>query len=36
LAQPAIVATGLRKSFGDQIVLDGLDLHVPQGTGATS
>jgi ABC-2 type transport system ATP-binding protein len=26
------VATGLRKSFGDHVVLDGLDLHVPQGT----
>ncbi|WP_326554848.1 ATP-binding cassette domain-containing protein [Micromonospora sp. NBC_01813] len=31
-SRPAIVATGLRKSFGDQIVLDGLDLTVPQGT----
>ncbi|ASW55804.1 ATP-binding cassette domain-containing protein [Plantactinospora sp. KBS50] len=28
----AIAATGLRKSFGDQVVLDGLDLHVRQGT----
>ena len=30
--QPAIVATGLRKSFGDHVVLDGIDLHVPRGT----
>jgi len=30
--QPAIVASGLRKSYGDQVVLDGLDLHIPQGT----
>ncbi|MET0135256.1 MAG: ATP-binding cassette domain-containing protein [Kibdelosporangium sp.] len=29
---PAIVATGLRKSFGDHVVLDGLDLNVPRGT----
>jgi ABC-2 type transport system ATP-binding protein len=29
---PAIAATGLRKSFGDQVVLDGLDLAVPPGT----
>jgi ABC-2 type transport system ATP-binding protein len=28
----AITATGLRKSFGDQLVLDGIDLAVPQGT----
>jgi hypothetical protein len=26
----AITATGLRKSFGDQLVLDGIDLAVPQ------
>jgi ABC-2 type transport system ATP-binding protein len=31
-SRPAIAATGLRKSFGDQVVLDGLDLVVPQGT----
>jgi ABC-2 type transport system ATP-binding protein len=31
-SRPAITATGLRKSFGDQLVLDGIDLHVPQGT----
>ncbi len=30
--QPAIAATGLRKSFGDQVVLDGIDLTVPEGT----
>ncbi|WP_173082872.1 ATP-binding cassette domain-containing protein [Phytohabitans rumicis] len=31
-SQPAIVASGLRKSFGDKVVLDGIDLHVSQGT----
>src|SRR5919107_3913259 len=31
-SQPAIRATGLRKSFGDQLVLDGIDLEVPEGT----
>ncbi|MFE6282698.1 ATP-binding cassette domain-containing protein [Streptomyces sp. NPDC057877] len=30
--QPAIAATGLRKSYGDKLVLDGIDLHVPTGT----
>jgi ABC-type branched-subunit amino acid transport system ATPase component len=30
--RPAIRATGLRKSFGDTLVLDGIDLEVPQGT----
>jgi len=29
---PAIAATGLRKSFGDHVVLDGVDLSVPPGT----
>ncbi|MFQ6393222.1 ATP-binding cassette domain-containing protein [Nocardia sp. KC 131] len=29
---PAITATGLRKSYGDHVVLDGIDLHVPAGT----
>jgi len=29
---PAIAVTGLRKSFGDHVVLDGLDLSVPRGT----
>jgi ABC-2 type transport system ATP-binding protein len=28
----AIAATGLRKSFGDKVVLDGIDVHVPTGT----
>jgi ABC-2 type transport system ATP-binding protein len=28
----AIAASGLRKSFGDKLVLDGIDLSVPQGT----
>jgi ABC-2 type transport system ATP-binding protein len=28
----AIAATGLRKSFGDHLVLDGVDLDVPEGT----
>ena len=31
-APPAISAVGLRKSFGDQVVLDGIDLDVPAGT----
>jgi ABC-2 type transport system ATP-binding protein len=30
--ESAIVATGLRKSFGDQVVLDGIDLDVAEGT----
>ena len=29
---PAITAVGLRKSFGDQVVLDGIDLQVAEGT----
>ncbi|MGW7516686.1 ATP-binding cassette domain-containing protein [Streptomyces sp. NPDC054796] len=29
---PAITATGLRKSYGDKRVLDGIGLEVPQGT----
>ncbi|MEV7195166.1 ATP-binding cassette domain-containing protein [Streptomyces sp. NPDC093510] len=28
----AITATGLRKSYGEKTVLDGIDLHIPQGT----
>ena len=28
----AIGVTGLRKKFGDHVVLDGIDLHVPAGT----
>src|SRR5439155_9940864 len=31
-AGEAISAAGLRKSFGDHVVLDGIDLHVPTGT----
>jgi ABC-2 type transport system ATP-binding protein len=31
-SRPAIAATALRKSFGDHVVLDGLDLNVPRGT----
>src|SRR5215208_3623258 len=30
--RPAIRATGLRKSFGDKAVLDGIDLEVAEGT----
>jgi len=29
---PAVAVTGLRKSYGDQVVLDGIDLTVPAGT----
>jgi ABC-2 type transport system ATP-binding protein len=31
-SQPAVLATGLRKSFGGHVVLDGLELNVPRGT----
>jgi len=31
-ARPAIAVTGLQKSFGDKVVLDGIDLTVRQGT----
>jgi ABC-2 type transport system ATP-binding protein len=31
-SRAAIAATGLRKSFGEQVVLDGIDLEVPEGT----
>src|SRR6266542_1228341 len=31
-SQGAIAATGLRKSYGDKLVLDGIDLHVAAGT----
>ena len=31
-SQPAIAATGLRKSYGDTIVLDGIDLEIAEGT----
>ena len=30
--RPPITATGLRKSFGDKVVLDGIDLEVAEGT----
>jgi ABC-2 type transport system ATP-binding protein len=30
--RPALTATGLRKSFGDKIVLDGIDLGIAEGT----
>ncbi len=32
MTTPAITASGLRKSFGDHVVLDGIDLNVPRGT----
>lgn len=32
MSSSAIAATGLRKAFGDKIVLDGIDLDVPAGT----
>ncbi|MET8352431.1 MULTISPECIES: ATP-binding cassette domain-containing protein [unclassified Micromonospora] len=31
-SRPAIVATGLRKSYGDKVVLDGVDLEIAEGT----
>jgi ABC-2 type transport system ATP-binding protein len=31
-SSPAITATGLRKSFGEKVVLDGVDLSVAEGT----
>jgi ABC-2 type transport system ATP-binding protein len=30
--RPAIAVTGLRKSYGEKLVLDGIDLTVPEGT----
>jgi ABC-2 type transport system ATP-binding protein len=32
ISRSAIVATGLRKAFGDKVVLDGIDLEVAEGT----
>ena len=32
LPRSAILTTGLRKSFGDHVVLDGVDLDVAEGT----
>ncbi len=31
-AQAAVLAAGLRKSFGDHVVLDGIDLNITEGT----
>jgi ABC-2 type transport system ATP-binding protein len=31
-AVPAIEAVGLRKAFGEHVVLDGIDLRVPSGS----
>ncbi len=31
-ARPAVLVRGLRKSFGDRLVLDGVDLDVAEGT----
>ncbi|MFD6245835.1 ATP-binding cassette domain-containing protein, partial [Streptomyces roseolus] len=31
-APAAITAAGLRKSYGDKVVLDGVDLHIPAGS----
>ncbi|MFD5348558.1 ATP-binding cassette domain-containing protein, partial [Streptomyces anulatus] len=28
----AVSAVGLRKSYGEKLVLDGIDLHIPSGT----
>src|SRR4051812_37944546 len=30
--EPAIAVTGLRRSYGNQLVLDDIDLHVSEGT----
>ncbi|MFF3489157.1 ATP-binding cassette domain-containing protein [Streptomyces sp. NPDC002701] len=32
MTNSAIAANGLRKSYGDKVVLDGIDLNVPEGT----
>lgn len=32
MSEPAIIATGVRKSFGETVVLDGVDLAVAEGT----
>ncbi|MFG3258812.1 ATP-binding cassette domain-containing protein [Streptomyces sp. NPDC048172] len=31
-APPAVSAVGLRKAYGDKTVLDGIDLHIPEGS----
>jgi len=30
-ARPAVRVTGLRKAFGDKVVLDGIDLEIAEG-----
>uniref|UniRef100_UPI003EB71858 ATP-binding cassette domain-containing protein n=1 Tax=Streptomyces parvulus TaxID=146923 RepID=UPI003EB71858 len=32
MTNPAITAQALRKSYGDKVVLDGIDLTIPEGT----
>jgi ABC-2 type transport system ATP-binding protein len=32
IPRPAIAVAGLRKSFGDKVVLDGIDLQIAKGT----
>ena len=32
MTSSAIIATGLRKAYGDHLVLDGIDVDVPSGT----
>ncbi|MFD4386610.1 ATP-binding cassette domain-containing protein [Streptomyces sp. NPDC058495] len=32
MTNPAITANGLRKSYGDKVVLDGIDFHIPAGS----
>ncbi|MER5309260.1 ABC transporter, partial [Streptomyces sp. NPDC002773] len=32
MTETAIAANGLRKSYGDKTVLDGIDLRIPAGT----
>ncbi|MGC9411296.1 ATP-binding cassette domain-containing protein, partial [Streptomyces sp. DZ1-3] len=32
MTSPAIAAQALRKSYGDKVVLDGIDLTIPEGT----
>lgn len=32
MSNAAIAASGLRKAYGDKVVLDGIDLEVPEGT----
>lgn len=30
--RPAVAATGVRKAYGDHVVLDGIDLDIPAGS----